>query len=333
MSESNFFCKPAVLKLSTDDISCTKLTTMPQKPGILDKSSLAWPVLYKMMALADEIKSNRYRFSYTVLTDETTPLLDELIIEFSTAIHRIPKKKEESKIEMLHWFLENMRQISNDVFYYRRLIRKRDPQKRNQLDLICQKLIMLYLAITTRFPDYGPMESLAHEYMIWVEMVSFRRDWKYLHRQLIDRIDNADVKLVAMNVIRECRGNQYRSISWRRLDYNKHIKDRLTEFMRTQSRKQEIDQAFIDTLLQWEYYDDDFICYYIQHIEDSLQQAATRKKKMDALKYFYSKLELMQPTIPAFCFSVATEESEALPPVKELLTEILNYHSSMIDFS
>lgn len=306
---------------------------MPQKSGILDKSSLAWPVLYKLMALADEIKSNRYRFSNTALTDETTPLLDDLIVEFSRAINRIPKKKEESKIEMLHWFLENTRQISNDVFYYRQLIRKKNLQRCQQLDLVCQKLVMMYLAIATRYPVYGPMESLAHEYMIWVEMTTFRRDWKYLHLQLINRIANTDIKLLAMNVVRECRCNLYRNVSWRRLDYNKYMKDRLTEFLRTQSRKKEIDQAFIDALLQWEYYDDDFICYYIQHIEDSLQQAGTRKKKVDVLKYFYNKLELMQPTMPAFCFSVSTEESEALPPVKELLTEILNYHSGMIDFS
>lgn len=290
-----------------------------------------WQALAALKLLAMDIVDNKMPLFAQPLMGHAQVLVQQLIADLKTSLDSIPETDHNQRAEHLHQYLEGVRMVSNQLHAYRNLLRKRDESRREVLDEICQKMLMVAMTIAVYHPHYDPLESLVHDYLIRLEMHEHRRNWHFIHQQLVKRIKNEDIKLVAMNVIRECRPSQHRNICWRRLAYNNHMLELLTTMIHYNSPNLALDQLLINALLHWEYYDDDFICYYIQHIENSLEEAASYEDKKDVLAHFYSHIDLMRPTTPPFCFSVATEESDSLPPVKELLMQILNFHSEIIE--
>lgn len=304
---------------------------MNQRSTFMENDEAVWPTLTTLNLLADGITSTFMPALPKIFMEHAAQLFPKLIDELGYTLLKIPETEEENRVRHLHVYLEEIRELSNRLHDYGRLLRKKNLIKSELIVFMTQKLAFTAMTLSVVYSQLNPLAGLVHDYVTSSEMSQRRRSWHWIHQQLINRIENEDIRLVAMNVIRECRPSQHNMISWQRLVYNNHLLNKLTELLRTTSRKKKMDQVLIDSLLQWEYYDDDFICYYIQFIEDSLEQAATRQEKRDLISHFYEKTELMQPTQPAFCFSIDTEESDALPPVKELLVQILNFHKDIIE--
>lgn len=290
-----------------------------------------WHALTALKLLAKDIVENRMPLFSQPLMGHAQIMVQQLITDLKASIESIPETDYNKRAEHLHHYLEGVRLVSNQLHTYRNLIHKRDAERSDMLDEVCQKMLVVTMTIAVYYPNYDPLESLVHDYLITLEMHEHRRNWHYIHQQLVKRIHDEDIRLVAMNVIRECRPSQHKNICWRRLAYNNHILELLTNLLHYHSHEKRLDQILIDSLLHWEYYDDDFICYYIQHIEDSLDLATSNESKKDVLAHFYMHIEKMRPTTPSFCFSVTTEESDSLPPVKMLLTQILNFHSESME--
>ncbi|MDR6342975.1 hypothetical protein HNQ91_006062 [Filimonas zeae] len=290
-----------------------------------------WHALTALKLLAMDIVENRMPLFSQPLMGHAQVLVQQLITDLKTSIENIPEAEHNERAAHLHHYLEGVRMVSNQLHTYRNLIHKRDAERSNMLDEVCQKMLVVTMTIAVYYPNYDPLESLVHDYLITLEMHEHRRNWHYIHQQLIQQTSNTDIKLVAMNVIRECRPSQHKNICWRRLAYNHHMLELLSNLLHYHDRATQFDQVLIDSLLHWEYYDDDFICYYIQYIEKSLEIAASSESKKNVLAQFYTHIEKMRPTNPAFCFSVATEESDSLPPVKMLLMQILNFHSESME--
>lgn len=286
-----------------------------------------WQALTALKLLATDIVQNKTPLLSQSLMPHARLLIQQLISDLKTSIDVIPEEDYNKRAEHLHHYLEGVRMVSNQLHAYRYLIRRHNAERTEMLDIVCQKMLVAAMNIAILYPNFDPLESLVHDYLIMLEMRQYRRNWHYIHQQLVNRINNEDIRLVAMNVVRECRPSQHKSICWRRLAYNNHLLELLMSLLHYHSRENQLDQILIHSLLYWEYYDDDFICYYIQHIENSLELATSYESKKVILANFYTHLDKMHPTTPAFCFSVATEESDSLPPVKELLIQILNFHS------
>lgn len=290
-----------------------------------------WQALTALKLLTADIVQNGMPFISQSLMTHVQVLIQQLITDLKTSIDVLPEEDHNKRAEHLHHYLEGLRIVSNQLHSYRQLIRRRDAERTEMLDMVCQKMLVVAMNIAVYYPNYDPLESLVHDYLITLEMREHRRSWHYIHQRLVKCINNEDIRLVAMNVIRECRPSQHKNICWRRLAYNNHVLELLMNLLHYHSHENQLDRVLIDSLLHWEYYDDDFICYYIQHIENSLDLATSYESKKTVLAHFYTHLDKMRPTTPAFCFSVATEESDSLPPVKELLMQILNFHSETME--
>lgn len=288
-----------------------------------------WQALATLESLVQEIISNKFPLYISAVSHYAVTLFHPLIDEFDSSVQSVDDK--DRVMNLLHTYLEKIRQLSNSLFQYKRAIRKHLLQKCAAIDMIHQKLVVSVMTISYKWPQCDPMASLVHEAVTFSDMADKRQQWHYVHHQLISRINDQDIKLVAMNVVRECRPSQYNIQSWKRMMYNSHLLDRLYKLIEDTPRAKPMDEILIDSLLQWEYYDEDFICYYVTYIEQTLEKAHSCNEKKQMLSQFYRKAEVMQPTQPAFCFNVATEETNSLPPIKEFILEVLNYYYETLE--
>ncbi|BAV08386.1 hypothetical protein FLA_4422 [Filimonas lacunae] len=231
----------------------------------------------------------------------------------------------------MHQYLEAIRKISDDLYKYKKLIQRKFKGKAAVIEAIHQNLMVMIMMMAYHWPRFDPLAGRVHLAVIASDMKANRHKWHSIHQQLVARIIDPEIKLVAMNMVRECRPSLDNELCWRRLMYNNHLLDKLQTLLATVDRNIPVDEVFTDSLLYWEYYDEEFICYYIEHIENSIANADSYQDKKELLTHFYNKTDLMQPTEPAFCFHIATDENDSLPPIKDFILQVLDFHSEAIE--
>lgn len=283
--------------------------------------------LTQLQQLVNDNTSQRNLCS-TVHTRENVELLCTVLYqEYCTLVP--PESSKEHIILYTCQYIGVIRGRMNELFTWKQQIKKHNLGHALWIDFIFNRLLALVNCIQEKWVfDFNNLPAPEIEVFAYIEKT--RRLWKNVHATLLKSLHSTEVKLLAMNVVRACRLQKDTVVSRNRLRYNDMLLTGIMQLISGEGNIPDLDNKFIDLLLQEEYYEEVFVTFFIDTVTDLLSNSNSLEEMQQLLAPWYQRVKQIARPNACFCFNFHTPEELGLPPFKQMFSGILDRYNKLV---
>lgn len=232
---------------------------------------------------------------------------------------------------LVHLYLQQMSDISDQIHDYARVVRKHVPEKRVFLQHITDTITATIKTIVTKWPACNYLQLKVPGAFLYKNMRQLCPRWRAVQQQLTVFVQDEDLLRITNNLIRRCRPDKNIRITWHRFLYTEDLLANLEALLRRNYMEARFDDVLIDLLVAMDYNEKDFSQYYIRHIEDSINNTSNYYDKKKLLNSYSDKLENLPNRVIPFVPVHAIPQHREYQPLKGRLKQLLTSYTSAIN--
>lgn len=290
-----------------------------------------WPfennALHELQRLVQ--KSTHYKnYSFEHYTLEQVDAISNQL--YNDYCFLVPDNSEKELIVLYTCqYIGAIRAQMNELFTYWKQTKKHFFVHGIWLEQVQDKLLLLINRIEYRWAiNFGHLPAPEFETYRYIQ--STRRVWKDVHSSLLNSLNDTDLRLVALNVVRSCRVAMNVIVSRNRLRYNEQLLLSLLSHLATDDFNEHYDNRFINLLIKENFYEEFFVTYFIDTITDLLSTGGSIASQRKKLAPWYDRLANAPAPCIDFTFNFHTPEEVGLPPFRQLMKEILDKYNDLV---
>ncbi|MDR6342974.1 hypothetical protein HNQ91_006061 [Filimonas zeae] len=232
---------------------------------------------------------------------------------------------------MVHLYLQQISNISDQIHEYAMVVRKHVPEKRVFLQHITETITGTIKTIVTKWPSCNYLQMKVPAAFVYKNMRQLCPRWRAVQQQLTLFVQDENLLRIANTLVRKCRPEKNTRVTWHRFLYTEDLLANLEALLRRNYIEARFDDALIDLLVAMDYNEKDFSQYYIRHIEASINNTSNYYDKKKLLNRYADKLENLPNRIIPFVPVHAIAQHREYQPLKGRLKQVLTTYTSAVN--
>lgn len=232
---------------------------------------------------------------HNTLTEATSGIVKEICDDIASEIYTLHQTYTTTQLKAYLPSLMTFLDVQLSAIHtYKRLLRQHMPYKWLWLEHTASFIHELMLQLPLHWTCCPLPENIP--WMIMEILVqSYRWQWHEVHVQLVTHIQQPDLRLVAMNLVRQCRPATDVPTPWNRFSYTNDLLAALADLTAGASHPIPVclDEPFIDLLIGWNYSDTAFLQYYTDEIDNRIRKATTYTGMIKVYLLLQQKVDIL----------------------------------------